>query len=162
MALTLLRDQIELRDRYNAATERSEIEALEYLRQLFNGEDDSEAEDYREIERTAKNCLSWLLRHIGRCRWMHARQVIAQYVAWKWMLGHPDADTFYGAHNQPNDSDPRHTYIYLRDQIQSGEWDRLTQQAVARMKSQSKPDEISGAVAPATILTAEPRVMEAR
>lgn len=141
MALTIIKDQSEIRDRYNEAALRSEIEAFEYLRQLAS--DEYEIEDYREIDHAAKNCLSWMLRSIGRCRWNHARQVTAQYVAWKWMLGHPDADTFHGAHNMPKDFDPRFTYMYLRDQIQSGEWDRLTKESVAHFKSRSKPDEIT-------------------
>ena len=140
MALTLLRTPHELNLRHRESTLRSAIEADEYLRQMPN--DEAEIEDYREIDQTAKNYLSYMLRNIGRCRWRQVRQAIQQYVAWKWMLGHPDADTFPGANNQPENHDPRHSYMYLRDQIQSGEWDRLTKLTLQEMKG-SKQNDIS-------------------
>lgn len=138
MALTLLRTAQELAHRHRAATMRSQIEADEYLRQIE--QEDFDVEDYREIDQTAKNYVSYMLRNIGRCRWRQVREAIQQYVAWKWMLGHPDADTFPGAHNQPHGYDLRLTYIFLRDQIQSGEWDRLTKQARQERKEVQQSD----------------------
>lgn len=132
MALRLIRTTDELKQRHRETQLRSQIEADEYLRQIE--QEGFDVEDYREIDQTAKNYLSYMLRNIGRCRWLQVRQAIQQYVAWKWMLMHEDADTFPGANNQPPGHDLRMTYIYLRDQIQSGEWDRLTKLALQRSK----------------------------
>lgn len=138
MALRLIRTTDELKHRHN---ERRlvPVEADEYLRQIEC--DGCDVEDYREIDQTAKNYLSYMLRNIGRCRWLQVRQAIQQYVAWKWMLGHEDADTFPGANNKPQGHDLRMTYIYLRDQIQSGEWDRLTK--LALQQSRGKQNDIT-------------------
>lgn len=132
MALTIIRTQAELNARHTQARRRCTIEADEYRRQIHDPR--FETEDYRDIDQTAKNYLSYLLRNIGKQRWIHVRRAIGQYVAWKWMLGHSDADTFYGALNEPPGYDPRRSYVYLRDQIASGEWDRLTKQALQEMR----------------------------
>jgi hypothetical protein len=127
MALQILRTQTELRARHRQARRRDTIEADEYTRQIESTR--HEQEDYRDIDRTAKSYLGYMLRNIKRTRWLHVRQAIGQYVAWKWMLGHADADTFAAQH-----SDPRHAYIYLRDQIESGAWDRMTKETVKQMR----------------------------
>lgn len=124
MAFTTIRTQAELRQRFENA--RNDIESDEYLRQIQSA--GHEIEDYREIDQTAKQYLGYMLRNIGKRRFHHARQAIDRYIAWKWMLGHTDADTFAPAR------DPRLAYIYLRDQIESGEWDRLTTQSLKEMK----------------------------
>jgi hypothetical protein len=140
MALQTIRTPSELHTRHREAQLRSTIEADEYLRQIEH--EDFDVEDYREIDQTAKNYLGYMVRNIGRCRWLQVRQAIQQYVAWKWMLAHADADTFPGAHNRPENHDPRKSYIYLRDQIQSGEWDRLTKLARQERKEAKEITEI--------------------
>ena len=71
--------------------------SAEYLRQLITPEQEWEIENYSDIDRCAKQYIALLLRNINRTS--NIRPMIAQFVAWKWLLGHPDADTFPGAHD---------------------------------------------------------------
>jgi len=130
----MIRTEHEVVTRYQAmrVQGREEVETDEYLRQMSDG---GEVEDYTAIDHTAKSYLGYMVRNITRRRWLQVRQALRQYVAWKWMLGHEDADTFPGA-SDPQRHDLRLTYIYLRDQIQSGEWDRLTEKALQQAQRQ--------------------------
>lgn len=130
MAIQTIRSEAEIIARFDRLTVegREETETDEYLRQIRNG--DEGIDDYLCIDRTAKSYLSYMLRNIGRARWLQVRQAVRQYVAWKWMLGHEDADRFPGADGQQLDL--RIPYLYLRDQIQSGEWDRMTMDGLQR------------------------------
>lgn len=111
---SIIRRQNEVQLRYDLTL--GTAEANEYLLQL------DEQRDYREIDRTAKLYLSYLLRNIGRTKWAQVRDGITQFIAWKWLLGHEDADTF-------SVEDPRLDYLYLKSQIESGRWDELTTRA---------------------------------
>lgn len=135
MALQTIRAEGEVIERYDKmrVEGRDEAELDEYLRQMSNGYAD--IEDYRDIDHTAKNYLGYTVRNIGCRRWPQVRQAVRQFVAWKWMLGHEDADTFPGA-DAHQGQDPRQSCVYLRDQIQSGEWDRMTKEALERSRRQ--------------------------
>ena len=119
MAKTLINSESEVYARYEITL--GEAEANEYLLQI------DEARDYRDIDRTAKLYLGYLLRNIGRSKWLHVREGIKKFVAWKFLLGHADADTF-------EHDDPRVNYLYLKAQIESGQWDQLTNNALQEMK----------------------------
>jgi hypothetical protein len=123
----VIRDKAALINRIDAA--RNIIERDEYSRQL----DDVDFDTWKDIDRGAKQTLPVLARCIIR-RQRRTLDLIAQYVAWKWLLGHPDADTFHGAHEKPQGYDLHKTYAYLKLQIETGEWDRLTQQAIQTVK----------------------------
>ena len=149
MALHTIRSEDEVIERYDRMKieGRDEIELDEYLRQMSNG--DTGIEDYRDIDHTAKNYLGYMMRNIGRGRWLQVRQAVRQFVAWKWMLGHEDADTFPGA-SDPQGHDLRLTYIYLKDQIASGEWDRMTKEALRQARDRdAKQREMPATVPPA-------------
>lgn len=78
----------------------------------------------------ARDYVAFWLEKIERERGISVCRATSHFVAWKWMLGHPDADTFPGA---PNGLDggwyQRDAYDYIRAQMDTGEWDRLTAEA---------------------------------
>lgn len=129
-----IRSQEEIQDRYTVAVVYSETEAVEYLRLLQTP--DFETETYLDIDHTAKAYIAFLLRTINRGK--SIRLAVAQYVAWKWLLAHPDADTFPGAHDKPHGLGQRETYFYLSNQIATGEWDRLTNQSLGRLNAKKQ------------------------
>jgi hypothetical protein len=79
-------------------------------------------DDACAIDHTAKALLLHFQRalHPG-CGPNRRATVMRQYRAFKWLLGHEDADTFLGLR-----PDPYRVYTYLMKQIKSGEWDRMT------------------------------------
>ena len=137
MTLKTIRTECEVATRYNAMKSegRDDVETDEYLRQMSDA--GAEVEDYTGIDRTAKSYIGYMVRNVARRRWLQVRQGVRQYVAWKWMLGHADADTFPGADAQQG-YDLRISLIYLRDQIQGGEWDRLTNEGLQQAERQQQ------------------------
>ncbi len=52
-------------------------------------------------------------------------------IAWKWILGHKDADTFPGSFKSGRKGGIlfKASFWYIHDQIKYGEWDKLTEKA---------------------------------
>ena len=92
--------------------------------------DDWPNDDLAVIDRTAKNYLTFWLDKIENERGLSVCRAISHYIAWKWLLGHPDADTFPGSIRGGNGGYYQRTaYEYIAAQIKSGEWDRLNTEA---------------------------------
>lgn len=87
------------------------------------------------VDRIAKCYLDLWLEKIESERDISVQRATMQYAAWKWLLGHPDSDTFPGSFASRHDGGwyQRVAYDYIKQQIESGEWDRLT--AVAQEAS---------------------------
>lgn len=79
------------------------------------------------ISQQAKDYMGFWLEKIEAERGISVVRATQHFVAWKWLLGHPDADTFPGA---PGGRDggwyQRVAYEYIKEQIDGGEWDKLT------------------------------------
>lgn len=83
------------------------------------------------LSHAAKEYLSFWLEKIENERGISVCRATMHYTAWKWLLGHPDADTFPGSINGGDGGwYQREAYDYIREQVESGEWDRLTQAAL--------------------------------
>lgn len=138
------RSQSEILARIAEARERDffGFEWAEYLyalpfdaaRPLLN--DDATSEDWPEpttvetLSERAKDYLSFWLEKIENERGLSVCRATAHYTAWKWMLGHPDADIFPGSVGGGDGGwYQRDAYEYVRKQVESGEWDRMTAEA---------------------------------
>lgn len=80
-------------------------------------------DDVRDISQTGKGALSFLERAIKqthkRRRGPRAARLITQYRAWKWLLGHEDAEYF------DINRTSAEIHAVLRDQIITGKWDQM-------------------------------------
>jgi hypothetical protein len=91
-----------------------------------------------EIDQRAKNYLSFWLEKIEGERGLSVGRATQHYIAWKWLLGHDDADTFPGSTNGGDGGwYQRRAYDYINAQINSGEWDRKTNAAIAKAEGRS-------------------------
>lgn len=98
------------------------------------------AESCASISDSAKRYIyivEWQFRrnHVPRMD-----RIIAQYRAWKWLLGHRDTDTFTVKHCPVTGHfQLRYEEIYSRllAQIQSGQWDTLTKESEIRTSEQN-------------------------
>jgi len=83
------------------------------------------------VSEEAKDYLTFFREKVEGERGLSVGRAVSHFTAWKWLLGHPDSDTFPGAFN--SDSDGGYYQIealeYLEKQVSSGEWDRLTSAA---------------------------------
>jgi hypothetical protein len=154
-ALRPVHSAAEVAARYREARDRDVLgfEANEYLRVLtlpqmqqhgLLREDakiegvEYEPDSLTEIDRIAKDYLAYWLEKIEGERGISVCRATQHFTAWKWLLGHPDADTFPGSINGGEGGwYQRDAYRYIKQQIDSGEWDRLTAQAQARGEAQS-------------------------
>lgn len=78
-------------------------------------------DDVRDIDATAQALLPHFERALRRTGPIHRsriRTLIKQYRAWKWLLGHEDADNFYRR-------SPYYVYDYLLKQMCSGQWSKM-------------------------------------
>jgi len=83
-------------------------------------------DDARAIDATARTMIMHLERAVrGLGGLNRAITIIRQYRAWKWLLGHPDADTFQGYAQPGPNRTSQEVYEYLARQISSGEWSRM-------------------------------------
>lgn len=81
-----------------------------------------------QLSEQAKGYLPFWLEKIENERGISVCRATQHFTAWKWLLGHPDADTFPGSINGPDGGWYQRTaYEYVRTQIDSGEWDRMTE-----------------------------------
>lgn len=93
---------------------------------------DTQSDTVETLTARAKDYLSFWLEKIEGERGISVHRATAHYSAWKWLLGHPDADTFPGSINGGDGGwYQRDAYDYIREQVESGEWDRLTAEALA-------------------------------
>lgn len=84
-----------------------------------------------EIDKQAKDYMSFWLEKIENERSLSVVRATMHFIAWKWLLGHPDADTFPGASEGPSGGwYQRDAYEYIKQQMDSGEWDAMTRGAV--------------------------------
>lgn len=80
-----------------------------------------------DVSERAKSYMDFWLEKIEDERGISVVRATAHFVAWKWLLGHPDSDRFPGAPAGPDGGWYQWgAYNYIRAQIDSGEWDRLT------------------------------------
>jgi len=83
-----------------------------------------------DIDEGAKSYLAFWKEKIDNERGISVVRATMHYTAWKWLLGHPDADTFPGSINGGDGGlYQKIAYNYIKKQIESGEWDRLTEAA---------------------------------
>jgi hypothetical protein len=81
-----------------------------------------DCDDSRAIDQLARGMLPQFERVMRRFGGPNrSATMMRQYRAYKWLLGHADADTFLGA-----DPNPIKIYEYLMKQITSGQWTRMT------------------------------------
>lgn len=139
-----MRSQQEILDRILQAITRGDQgdEVNEYMRQakfiplalrsVYDETTELDWQDYesnKTISATAKQFLPIFEQHVRRVHGARITRSIAHYRAWKWLLGHTDADTFMVADCPVTGHfhlTPIAIYKRLMDQILSGEWDRLT------------------------------------
>lgn len=137
-----LRTQQEILDRIVETIERGDLgdESHEYMRcakfvpfalkSVYEDTDEQDwddpdhpgevnCDDAKEVDRIAKIVLPILARHFNNHQWIRAESYIHRFRAWKWLLGHHDADTFITP-------DIGAVVDYLNEQMYSGEWDQLT------------------------------------
>jgi len=89
------------------------------------------------IDLTAKEYMAFWLEKIENERGLSVCRATAHYIAWKWLLGHEDSDTFPGSINGGDGGWYQRTaYEYIKRQMDSGEWDKLN--AAAREKAVRK------------------------
>lgn len=122
-----------------------DIERLEYSRMMSfqtakklgaNGdietENDWAKDDVNEIDHSAKTLLRlWETRiTLGDSR--GSLRFTQMFVAFKWMLGHEDSDMLPGAFADTCERFNSDAFKLVREQIVTGEWDRLTDEAMQR------------------------------
>lgn len=91
---------------------------------------DVTCEDARDIDATAKAQMAHFERAIRRIGGPNrVATMVHQFRAWKWLLGHEDADKFLSY------LEGAEVYGYLLRQMSSGEWDRMTKDAKKRQIS---------------------------
>lgn len=87
---------------------------------------------WRQVTDNAKEYLEFFLDKIENERGLSVVRAVMHYRAWKWLLGHDDADTFPGAdQGQGGGNYQRKAYEYLKAQIESGEWNQRSAAAIA-------------------------------
>lgn len=96
-----------------------------------SSDEDEEPMTLADVDKRAKDYMSFWLQKIEDERGISVVRATAHFTAWKWLLGHPDADTFPGGINSDSDGGwyQRDAYDYIKQQMDSGEWDRLTAEA---------------------------------
>jgi hypothetical protein len=150
-----IRTQDEIVQRTREAMERDlfGFEAHEYLSYLdfdhareFLKADMNEAvvreawlvSDLNALDAQAKGYLPFWLEKIEGGRGISVGRATQHFTAWKWLLGHSDADTFPGSVNGGDGGwYQRRAYDYITQQIESGEWDRLTKAAIEKADAKS-------------------------
>lgn len=89
--------------------------------------------DADKVSDHAKGYVGFWLEKIEDERGISVQRATMHFRAWKWLLGHPDADTFPGADYLGKDDGgwyQRDAYEYIKAQIDSGDFDRMTAEAV--------------------------------
>jgi hypothetical protein len=86
-------------------------------------------ESIESITQVAKNYLPFMLKAINRQAMPKYRSIVTLFRAWKWMLGHDDADTFMLIQGGNGEMHPLYVYEELNQQIITGSWDRQTKAA---------------------------------
>jgi len=81
-----------------------------------------------DVDRAAKAYMTFWQEKIRDQRGISVCRATAHYVAWKWLLGHDDADTFPGAPNSSSNGGwyQRAAYEHVNAQIISGAWDDMS------------------------------------
>jgi hypothetical protein len=139
-----MRTQDEIVQRYTEAKERDLLgfEADEYLvmmdfahaKPLLQPEvTESEwlglISTAEEVDTRAKKYMTFWLSKIEGQRGISVCRGTMHYTAWKWMLGHPDSDTFPGSFAGGDGGWYQQlAYDYIKTQIEDGEWDRMTEE----------------------------------
>lgn len=93
---------------------------------LLDGQ--SPLERLKHTNERAKAYLDFFRDKIECERGLSVGRATMHYTAWKWLLGHPDADTFPGSFASESDGGwyQRAAYDYLKAQVDSGEWDQMS------------------------------------
>lgn len=81
-----------------------------------------------QVDLEAKKYMSFWEEKIRHERGISVVRAKMQFIAWKWLLGHSDSDTFPGSFNSHNDGGhyQKDAYDYIKNQMDTGEWDKLT------------------------------------
>jgi hypothetical protein len=148
----LFRTQAEIVTRFCEAMGQPgrSIEAPEYLRVMsfyhaqrlkVNGsimrESDWAKDTDIEIQFTAEALLRRWENQIMLGAYERSKQFTQMYVAFKWILGHPDCDTFPGALDQSYGGiDNGLAFQYVAKQLRTGAWQKLTTEAKARKRGE--------------------------
>lgn len=149
----LVRSQAEIIQRYREAgfnPGNRSIEQMEYTRimsfhsacELGINEDITESagwskEGITEIDYSAKALLRIWETRIATGSLADSQRFTQMYVAFKWMLGHVDSDSIPGAFGFQNGGVMNcKSFQYIKDQILSGAWERLTKRAVANKRGE--------------------------
>lgn len=95
-------------------------------------------EHAKEINRVALAMLPQLERAMRRPDGARTTRLIRQFRAWKWLLGHDDADEFNGYKRRGPNLTPIQIYKYLLKQVTTGQWDRMIGQNRQKGKSNAQ------------------------
>ena len=91
---------------------------------------------WRQIIEEARKYLSFFLEKIENERGLSVVRAVMHYRAWKWLLGHDDADTFPGSNGgEGGGYYQRAAYNYLEAQLDGGEWIQKTAAAMVHSKN---------------------------
>lgn len=98
---------------------------------------DADASDWphetlADVNHRAKDYMGFWLGKIEDERGISVVRATMHFTAWKWLLGHHDADTFPGSFDSDSDGGwyQREAYDYIKKQIDSGAWDDLSAPAL--------------------------------
>lgn len=85
----------------------------------------------------AKDYMAFWLEKIENERGLSVSRATMHFTAWKWLLRHGDADIFPGSFASDSDGGwyQRDAYEYVKRQVDSGEWDRLSSEALGSSQS---------------------------
>ncbi len=91
-----------------------------------------------DVSERAKEYLSFWLEKIENERGISVCRATMHFTAWKWLLGHHDADAFPGSTNGGDGGwYQRDAYEYVKQQVDSGAWDDLSAAALAKARGES-------------------------
>lgn len=96
-----------------------------------------EPETNEALNERAKDYMPFWLEKIENERGLSVTRASAHFSAWKFRLGHPDWNTFPGSWATLATMDTggwyqRDAYDYIKAQMDCGEWDTMTQNALTR------------------------------
>jgi hypothetical protein len=144
----MIRTQQEILDRINEIkysdlfqSETSDlVYALDYEHAKQFLEDSVSATEWKalrpsEISEKAKEYMEFFLEKITYQRGLSVIRAVDHYRAWKWLLGHEDwtiLNSDGGWYQQGH-------YNYLKAQMDNGEWDQMTQEAIDKAYIDSFP-----------------------
>ena len=148
VTLNMVRSQSELAEQFKTAQNRDPLgfEANEYAdfidwehiqpfvkpgSVMTQEKWEAETASLDDLDKRAKSYLEFWLEKIEGERGISVGRATQHYTAWKWLLGHPDWATFPGSCDNEDDAGwyQRDAYNYIKAQVDSGDWDKLTSEA---------------------------------